>query len=137
MQLCLFDGNFMSRKNISSGAKWENIAGYSRAVRIGNSVEVTGTTAVDGDRIVGEGDGYEQAKFIFQRIEKALQEAGANLSDVVRTRMFVTDIREWESVARAHREIFKDIKPVTTMVEVSRLIDEKLLVEIEVTAIIE
>lgn len=127
----------MSRKNISSGAKWENIVGYSRAVRLGNIVEVAGTTAVDGDKVVGEGDGYAQAKFIFQKIEKALQQAGANLTDVVRTRMFVTDIREWETVAKAHGEIFKEIKPVTTMVEVSRLIDEKLLVEIEVTAIIE
>lgn len=127
----------MSRKNISSDAKWENIVGYSRAVRLGNIVEVAGTTSVDSDKVVGEGDAYVQAKFIFRKIEKALQEAGANLTDVVRTRMFVTNIREWESIAKAHGEIFKDIKPVTTMVEVSRLIDEKLLVEIEVTAVVE
>lgn len=127
----------MSRKNISSDAKWENIVGYSRAVRLGNIVEVAGTTSVDSDKVVGEGDAYVQAKFIFRKIEKALQEAGANLTDVVRTRMFVANIREWESIAKAHGEIFKDIKPVTTMVEVSRLIDEKLLVEIEVTAVVE
>lgn len=121
---------------ISSGSPWEDVVGYSRAVRVGNIVEVAGTTAMDGDNLAGRGDIYAQSVFIFQKIEKALQEAGASLQDVVRTRMFVTDISQWELVGKAHGEFFKDIKPVATMVEVSRLIDDDLLVEIEVTAII-
>lgn len=106
-------------------------------MRIGNIIEVAGTTAVDGEKIIGEKDAYAQTKFIFQKIEKALKEAGASLKDVVRTRMYVTDISKWEEIGKAHGEVFKEIKPAATMVEVSRLIDEKLLVEIEVTAIIE
>lgn len=126
----------MKRKNISSNTKWEDIVGYSRAVRIGNIIEVAGTTAVDGDTIVGGNNAYEQTKFIFSKIEKALTQAGVSMKDVIRTRMFVTDISKWEEIGKAHGEVFKDIKPATTMVEVKALIDSKLLVEIEVTAII-
>ncbi|MEO5571208.1 MAG: RidA family protein [Bacteroidia bacterium] len=125
------------RKNICSGTQWEDIVGYSRAVRIGNIIEVAGTTAVDGDKIIGEGDAYVQTKFIFQKIEKALREAGAELKDVIRTRMFVTDISQWEKIGKAHSEIFREIKPAATMVEVKSLINPALIVEIEVTAIIE
>ncbi|WP_462220465.1 RidA family protein [Ferruginibacter sp.] len=122
---------------IGSGSPWEDIVGYSRAIRAGNIVEVAGTTAMDGEVLVAKGDIYMQTVFIFKKIEKALTESGAALSDVVRTRMFVTDISQWEEVGKAHGEIFKNIKPVSTMVEVSRLINDDLLIEIEVTAIIE
>lgn len=125
-----------NRIKISSGVKWEEIVGYSRAVRAGNIVEVSGTVAVDGDNIIGGSDAYEQAKFILNKIEKSLIEAGASLGDVIRTRMFVTDISLWNEVGKAHGEFFRDIKPVTTMVEVSSLIAPGLLVEIEATAII-
>ncbi|MFN8251540.1 MAG: RidA family protein [Ferruginibacter sp.] len=121
---------------ISSGSPWEDVVGYSRAVRVDNIVEVAGTTAMDGDVLVGRGDIYAQSIFIFKKIERALQQAGASMQHVVRTRMFVTDISQWELVGRAHGTFFKDIKPVATMVEVNRLIDDDLLVEIEVTAII-
>lgn len=124
------------KKLISSGAPWENIVGYSRAVKAGNVIEISGTTAVDGETLVGKGDIHAQAVFIFQKIEKVLIEAGSGLKDVIRTRMFVTDIKKWEEVAKAHLLFFKEIKPATTMVEVSRLIDEDLLIEIEVTAIV-
>ncbi len=124
------------RKNISSGSHWEDIVGYSRAVRIGNIVEVAGTTAMDGDVLIGKGDVYAQTVFIFKKIEKALNEAGAALTDVVRTRMFVTDISQWEEVGKAHGDFFKEIKPVATMVEVSKLINDDMLIEIEVTAIV-
>ena len=127
----------MSHQLISSGSKWENIVGYSRAVRVGNIIEVSGTVAADGDDIFGKGDLYAQTKFILQKIEKALQQAGAEMKDVVRTRMMVTDISQWEEAARAHGEFFKDIKPATAMVEVSALIDSDALIEIEATAIIE
>jgi enamine deaminase RidA (YjgF/YER057c/UK114 family) len=125
------------RKSISSGSPWEDIVGYSRAVRIGNIIEVAGTTAMDGDTLVGIGDVYAQTVFIFKKIEKALLEAGASLADVVRTRMFITDISKWEEAGKAHGEFFKKIKPVATLVEVSNLIDNDLLIEIEVTAILE
>ena len=125
------------RKNIGSGSPWEDIVGYSRAVRIGNIIEVAGTTAMDGDVLIGRGDVYAQTVFIFKKIEKALQEAGADLADVVRTRMFITDISKWEEAGKAHGEFFKHIKPVATMVEVSNLIDKDLLIEIEVTAVME
>ena len=124
------------RKNINSGSPWEEIVGYSRAVRIGNIIEVAGTTAMDGDELIGKGDVYAQTIFIFKKIEKALHEAGASLTDVVRTRMFVTDIARWEDVGKAHAEFFKEIKPVATMVEVSKLINDDLLIEIEATAIV-
>ena len=124
------------RKNISSDSPWEDIVGYSRAVRVGNIIEVAGTTAMDGETLIGKGDIYLQTVFIFKKIEKALQAAGASLTDVVRTRMFVTDIAKWEEVGKAHGECFKEIKPVASMVEVSKLINEDLLIEIEVTAIV-
>ena len=125
------------RINISSDAKWEDTVSYSRAVRVGNVVEVSGTTAVDGDKIIAPDDGYEQTKFILAKIEKALTEAGASLKDVVRTRMFVTDISRWEEYGKAHGEFFGKIKPATTMVEVSKLISPEFLIEIEFEAIVE
>jgi enamine deaminase RidA (YjgF/YER057c/UK114 family) len=125
------------RKKISSGSPWEDVVGYSRAVRVGNIIEVAGTTAMDGDMLVGRGDVYAQTVFIIKKVEKALQEAGASLNDVVRTRMFVTDISRWEEVGKAHGEFFKDIKPVATLVEVSKLINDDLLIEIEATAIVD
>jgi enamine deaminase RidA (YjgF/YER057c/UK114 family) len=127
----------MKRINISSGAVWEDLVGYSRAVRIGNQVEISGTTSVEGETVMGEGDLYLQTIFIFQKIEKILIEAGASLNDVVRTRMYVTDISKWDEAGRAHSEFFKDIKPATSMIEVSRLIKPELLIEIEVSAIIQ
>ena len=125
------------RQNISSGAPWESIVGYCRAVRVGSHVAVTGTASVGEDgEVVGVGDAYVQAKRCLKIIEQALNEAGSGLSDVVRTRIFVTDIGQWEDIGRAHREVFADIRPATTMVEVSRLIDPDMLVEIEADAII-
>lgn len=120
----------------SSGASWENIVGYSRAVKAGNVIEISGTTAVNGNEIVGKGSMYEQAVFIFQKIEKVLIEAGSSLNDIVRTRMYVTDISKWEEAGRAHALFFKEIKPATTMIEMSKLINSDLLIEIEATAII-
>jgi enamine deaminase RidA (YjgF/YER057c/UK114 family) len=125
------------RVNISSGTAWEEIVGYSRAVRVGDIVEVAGTTAVDEHgNVVGRDDPYRQTQFILNKIEQALAAAGASLKDVVRTRMFVTDIRQWEEIGRAHGEAFGDIRPAATMLEVQTLIDPALLVEIEATAII-
>lgn len=125
------------RINISSGAKWEDIVGYSRAVRFGNVIEVAGTTAVDEEgNIIGANNPYEQTRFALAKIEKALQAAGASMKDVVRTRMFVTDISKWEEVGRAHGEFFREIKPAASMIEVKGLINPELLVEIEVTAVI-
>jgi enamine deaminase RidA (YjgF/YER057c/UK114 family) len=124
------------RKNISSGAKWEDIVGYSRAVVMGNTIEVSGTVAVDSDNnLVGKDDAYEQTKFILQKIEGVLKGAGFQMTDVVRTRIFVTDISKWEDIGRAHGEFFKTIKPATAMIEVKGLISDDYLVEIEVTAI--
>jgi enamine deaminase RidA (YjgF/YER057c/UK114 family) len=125
------------RQQVGSGSPWEDIVGYSRAVKVGNIIEVAGTTAMDGDLLVGKGDVYLQTKFIFAKIEKALQQLGASLKDVVRTRMYVTNIADWEKIGKAHGEFFALIKPVATMVEVARLIDDDLLVEIEVTAIMQ
>ena len=124
------------RLNISSGAKWEDAVSYSRAVRVGNLVEVAGTAAAEGDQIIGDTP-YEQSKFILSKIEKALHKAGAALNDVVRTRIYVTDISRWQEVGKAHGEYFAKIKPVTTMIEVKALIHPDLLVEIEASAIIE
>jgi len=134
----LFNQFIMQRTNYSSGAKWEDIVGYSRAVRIGNIIEVTGTVAVDeNSRLVGKNDAYAQTKFIIEKIEKVLQRAGATLKDVIRTRMFVTDISRWEDYGKAHGEFFKEIKPCTSMIEVKGLIAPEYLVEIEATAILQ
>ena len=126
------------RIKISSGAKWENIVGYSRAIRIKERVIVTGTTSVDdNDNIVGINDAYEQAKYIFSKIEKYLKQAGAEMKDVVRNRIYVVNMTDWEDVARAHSEFFSEIKPCCTMVEVSGLINPEMLVEIESEAVID
>lgn len=126
----------MKRTNYSSGAKWEDIVGYSRAVRIGNTIEVTGTVAADDNSdLVGGNNAYEQTKFILQKIEKVLEKAGGSLKDVVRTRMFVTDISRWEEYGKAHGEFFKDIKPCTSMIEIKGLIAPEYLIEIEATAV--
>ena len=122
------------RINVSSGTPWEDRIGYSRAVKIGRLIEVSGTAAIDREHIFAPGDPYQQTKFIIRKIEKALEDAGASLSDVVRTRIYVTNIKDWEAVGRAHGEFFKGIKPVTTMVEVKSLIDPNFVVEIEATA---
>ena len=124
------------RINISSASPWEDVVGYSRAVRINNIVEVAGTTAIDGNVIIGKEDLYAQTRFILEKIEKALRDAGASMTDVVRTRMFVTDISPWESAAKAHGEFFGTIKPAATMVEVSALIHPDFLIEIEATSVI-
>ena len=127
----------MQRTNYSSGAKWEDIVGYSRAVKIRNTIEVTGTVAADDNsNLVGGNDAYEQTKFIIQKIEKVLQKADASLKDVIRTRLFVTDISRWEEYGKAHGEFFQDIKPCTSMIEVKGLIAPEYLIEIEATAII-
>lgn len=125
------------RFNILSGAVWEGQVGYSRAVRIGNVIEVSGTTSVDGDKLIGKDDLYTQTKFILQKIERSLQEAGAAMTDVVRTRMYLTDISKWEEAGRAHAEFFSKIKPAATMIEVSKLIHPDLLIEIEASAILQ
>jgi|SRR5215831_6511814 len=127
----------MQRKNFSSGTHWESIVGYSRAVRVGDSVYVSGTTATKKEgKIVGAGNPYTQAIQIIKNIETALQSVGAALKDIVRTRIFVTNINSWEEVGKAHAQYFKKIRPATTLVEVSRLINPEMLVEIEVDALV-
>ena len=125
------------KKYISSGTEWENIVGYSRAVRAGNVIEVSGTVASDGNNIVGKNDVYLQTKFILKKIESVLSKADASLNDIVRTRIYVRDISKWSEVAKAHQEVFGKIKPASTMVEVSSLISAEYLVEIEATAILD
>ena len=128
----------MQRVNYASGAHWEEIIGYSRAVKIGNVVEVTGTVAVDeNNNVVGKDNPYEQARYVLHKIEKVLERAGASLKDVIRTRIFVTDISRWEEFGKAHGEVFRNIKPCTTIVEVKALITPEYLIEIEATALLQ
>lgn len=127
-----------NRINISTGAQWEDIVGYSRLVKVDNQIFITGTVAVnENGNVVGENNVYEQTKFIIKKIKNILNQVGADLDNVVRTRMFVTDISKWEEIGRAHGEYFHSIKPATTMVEVSKLIDPKFLIEIEFDAVLE
>lgn len=126
----------MTRRNISSGVPWEKTVGYSRAVRVGHLIEVAGTTAVDErGELVGAGDPYAQARYALEKIGRALSEAGAGFENVIRTRIFVTDISRWEEVGRAHGEVFRDIRPASTLVAVASLVRSDLLVEIEATAV--
>lgn len=123
-------------KKVSSGAKWEDIVGYSRAIQAGNIIEVAGTTAVNEDgNVIGINDPYTQTKYIIQKAEKALKELDADLTNVIRTRIFTTDITKWEEIGKAHVEYFREIKPVATMVEISKLISPEILVEIEFSAV--
>jgi enamine deaminase RidA (YjgF/YER057c/UK114 family) len=127
----------MMRRNISSNSPWEESVGYSRAVRVGNQIEVAGTTAVDDHgAVVGPNDPYLQARYALEKIGRALAEAGAGFENVIRTRMFVTDIARWEEVGRAHGEVFRDIRPAATLVQVASLVRSDLLVEIEATALV-
>jgi len=127
----------MSRVNVSSGTKWESIVGYSRAVRVGNHIYVSGTTSIDDDGgIVGVGDPYQQTNHILSKIKTALENAGGSMKDVVKTRIYVTNIKDWEQVGRAHGEYFRSINPAATMVEVNELIEPELLVEMEAIAVL-
>ena len=133
----MYKTDVMTRYNYASGAPWEDRVGYSRAVKVGNTIEVTGTVALnEQNEVVGAGDAYAQTKFILEKIAKVLETAGSNVKDVVRTRLFVTDISRWEEYGRAHGEVFRDIRPCTTMVEVKALIAPEYLIEIEATSIL-
>jgi enamine deaminase RidA (YjgF/YER057c/UK114 family) len=127
----------MKRQKVLTSAPWESVVGYCRAIRVGDRIEVAGTTAMKDGKVVGAQNAYEQTRFILQTIEGALKELGSSMSDVVRTRMFVTDISKWEEIGKAHGEFFREIQPVASMIEVKGLIDPDLLVEIEVEAIVE
>jgi enamine deaminase RidA (YjgF/YER057c/UK114 family) len=124
------------RQNVGTGSAWEGVVGYSRAVRVGDTVHVAGTTAIRDGRVVAAGDAYEQARVALEIVVEALATCGASPGDVVRTRMFVTDIRDWEAVGRAHGEVFADVRPASTLVQVTALIDPDLLVEIEADAVV-
>ncbi|MFD1511690.1 RidA family protein [Halomarina rubra] len=126
----------MRRQRVQSGTEWEEKVGYSRAVRVGNRVFVAGTTATDEDEVV-DGDAYDQTKRAIENVERGLTEAGASLDDVVRTRLYVTDADDWELVGRAHEEAFGDVRPAATLVEVSRLVDPAMCVEVEVDAVVD
>lgn len=126
----------MERINIPAGTIWEEVVGYSRAVKVGNIIEVSGTAAVDNSEVIGKGNAYEQTVFILEKIKKTLESLDSGMKDVVRTRIYVTDISKWEEIGKAHGEYFKNIKPATAMVEVKALIDPDMLVEIEATAVI-
>ena len=133
----MYKTDVMTRYNYASGAPWEDRVGYSRAVKVGNTIEVTGTVALnEHNEVVGAGDAYAQTKFILEKIAKVLETAGSNVKDVVRTRLFVTDISRWEEYGRAHGEVFRDIRPCTTMVEVKAPIAPEYLIEIEATSIL-
>ncbi len=125
----------MNREKVSSGTPWESLVGYSRAIRVGDRIEVSGTTAIDGEQVVGVGDPAAQTRFILDRIQTALNELNATIDDVVRTRIYVTNIDDWEPIGRLHGEYFQNACPAATLVEVTRLIRPELLVEIEATAI--
>lgn len=126
----------MQRQTYTEGSPWEPIIGYARAVKIGNIIEISGTTASVNGEVVGKGDVYEQTKCVLQKFEKVLAEMGASMNDVVRTRIFCTDISKWEAIGKAHGEFFSEIKPATGMYQISKLISDDLIVEIEVTAIL-
>lgn len=125
----------MKRVNIPAGTVWEDVVGYSRAVKIGNVIEVSGTAAVDGEQVFGKENAYGQTKFILEKIKKTLESLGSGMDDVIRTRIYVTDISRWDEIGKAHGEFFNNIKPATSMVEVKSLIDPDMLVEIEATAL--